>query len=222
MLLISHFIFTSYSLLCGSRFNNVWVFVLLVSVIIASAVIPGDIYNFLFLFPFYLAGYLIKSYSFKKLYVRRKFIIPVLSLLSVAICLSFPEEMTFYHVWNNSDYGFYFVLLRYFCYGIVSFTVLLLSVYISDRIQNKITDSVTSIGMDMTFFFYLSHITLLYYTLRVVVLRHSTVIPDIFENPFVRYYVIATAILVPIVILLFTFYRIIARNRLLSTLLLGR
>ena len=72
MLLISHFVFTTYSLILSKLklFGKKSVLLLLIVHFVTSMLMPKDICNYFFLFPYYLVGYFLKSIDFHSLLSR--------------------------------------------------------------------------------------------------------------------------------------------------------
>lgn len=97
MLLISHFVFTTYSLILSKLklFGRRSVLLLLIVHFVTSMLMPKDICNYFFLFPYYLAGYFLKSVDFHSTLSWIRGGVFILLLLSIIICIVFPNSLSF-------------------------------------------------------------------------------------------------------------------------------
>lgn len=221
MLLISHFVFTTYTVILSKFriFNRVSVLFLLIVHLIISMLMYRDFCNFFFLFPFYIAGYFLKKVDIHALIGRYRWGVSILLLLSVIICANLPNSWTFYQASNYIEVfdvqHIMFVVLRYICYAIVTLTVLLLlfKVYTPfNRKSNGLINRICQIGKEETLFLYLAHISLLYYTLRVFVLDNESSLLGILGNQFVRSYIISIIVFAVLVVLLTLLFKILSKS----------
>ena len=145
--------------------------------------------------------------------------VSILLLLSVIICANLPNSWTFYQASNYIEVfdvqHIMFVVLRYICYAIVTLTVLLFlfKVYTPfNRKSNGLINRICQIGKEETLFLYLSHISLLYYTLRVFVLDNESSLLGILGNQFVRSYIISIIVFALLVVLLTLLFKILSKS----------
>lgn len=227
MLLISHFLFTTYSLLLGKWFNEKSVLVLLILHITISMMIPVDICNFFFLFPFYIAGYFFKKVNMHVMLKRMRGGYLFFLFLAFVISVKFPNEWTFYenpnYLADTSFNSVLFVVIRYICYSVVTLAFLLLLIKIYEVLVNcgNKLNGICQIGKEETLFLYLSHISLLYYTLRVFVQDNEFVYIYILENQLIRGYIVSIVVTALIVILLTILFKILSRSVITKKLFIG-
>lgn len=230
MLLMSHFVFTTYSLILSQLglFSGKSVLLLLVMHIIFSMLLPNDICNYFFLFPFYIAGFFLKNVDIHSLLNRLRGWVFIMLLLSFIICIVFPNSWTFYQS-SNYAAGFdvhiiLFVMFRYICYSIVTLTALLLLFKTYKTIEGKSPNrlkSICRVGKEQTLFLYLAHISMLYYTLRIYVLNNEKDLMGVIGNPIIRSYAVAIVLTMLIVILLTLLYKLLYRNVVTRKFLIG-
>lgn len=154
--------------------------------------------------------------------------VSILLILSLLICVIFPNDWTFY---QSSNYVAEFdvlhiiiVLVRYICYGGVTFTALLTLFIIYDAIKekrNELVNSICQIGRDETLFLYLAHISLLYYTLRVFVLDNESALISSLENQVIRSYIVSIVVAALLVVVLTILYKFLSRSVITKKIFIG-
>lgn len=229
MLIISHFVFTTYTLLFGPKAgSSVGVIILMSAFILVSLIVPRDFCNFLFLFPFYCIGRLMKNIDYNSLTSKNwggRFLLSAIILIAVSFL--FPADLTFYHLSNSvliSGFSFsliLFVFIRYICYSVVTLSALYILLVLFNKVSVRLSDVFSAIGKERTLFLYLSHISFLYYTLRVLIIENDSTMSVILGNQFVRYYLVSILGTIIVVILLNFLFKILNKNKIFRLLFIG-
>jgi len=197
--------------------------VLVVSVFLIMF-IPMNVYHIQFLWPFYLCGVAFRSimnrYS-EKVQMNRRFYILLIGLTIGCLIVgwNFPTEYTFYRI-SNQLLGagaifdrFFFIICRFTLYFVVTFVVLCWFMLLYKKIKNyRFTELIVLVGRE-TLFLYVSHVSVLYYILRPVIIRMTEGNGLLVSNPFVRYYVVATVLTMVVLYLLYTISKLVSRNK---------
>ena len=165
--------------------------------------IPYDLWHFSFLYPFFLLGSYMRKINLRK-FINTKCLLSTM-LIAVLLLIGswfIPTSYTFYNStnflltsgWDKLCLQLGFVFIRYVIYVATTICYFLLFLNIYEVVKDfKITKSFCNLGTK-TMGVFLVHILLLYHIFRPIALAITDEKGFIPDFPFVRYYILGTAI----------------------------
>lgn len=200
--------------------------------IVLLMLIPTSIFQVQFMWPFYLLGHLAHNSlemckNLQKDKKKSDVIVLILSLIVGFSGYMFPTKYTFYNIGNYFIMDAFlesviFILLRFALYWMTSMVVLYWMIRLYNCVKDRnVTKVICSIGQK-TLFLYVSHVTILLYTLKPIIQTITDgkgVLPN---NDFARYYILATLLTCIVMIILLILEKYLTKNRITSLIFCGK
>ena len=226
-ILLCQFTFSTLSYLLH-KIKLIGIALLVCSLIIFLIVSGGylNVFHFLFLWSFYIAGYFLKYIDIKSGLQKWSVRLSVIfcSMLVLVAGYRFKTEWTFYNSLNcisGKEIEYLgFVIARYILYFAATLSALCFLLLLYDKIGSKF-NNIVGYGRK-TLFFYVVHVTVLFYTLRLIVSAITEEKGILVNHPVIRYYVIATLITAFVIAIMDKLYTIIEQWKYGSKILLGK
>ena len=166
--------------------------------------IPSDVFHFTFVWPFYMLGMLMSQTKTINQVFNRLLRLPLTYLLPLSfLCIyfgyNFYPEKTFYFFSYNPLKGGVIVIWRFALYLTATIQAFILLEKMYNKSHNFITKFISKAGKE-TLFIYMSHMVLLFYIYKPIVLSLTDSVGILPTHSIIRYYIYSP------IISLFLFY----------------